>query len=85
MNQRYREVRLEKGLTLQVAAGYLGRSKQWLSEVERGNIELSYSDSIGLAKAYNSTPDIFLPNKSKKIGQRNSKKEKKPSPSPPAA
>lgn len=84
MNQRYREVRLEKGLTLQVAAGYLGRSKQWLSEVERGNIELSYSDSIKLAEAYDSTPDIFLPAKSKKISQ-SKMRNTKPTPSPPAA
>ncbi len=69
MNVRYREVRLEKGLTLEKAAGFLGKSKQWLSEVERGNIALSYEDSVVLAKAYDGTPDIFFHKKSKKIRQ----------------
>ena len=67
MNPRYREVRKEKGLTLEQASAFLGRTKQWLSEVERGNIELNYDDAVQLAKAYEDTPDIFLPQKSKKI------------------
>lgn len=66
MNPRYREVRVERNLTLKQAAGFLGRSKQWLSEVERGNIKLNYDDSIKLAKVYGGTPDIFLPIKSNK-------------------
>lgn len=69
MNIRYREVRVEKGLTLKEAASYLGKSKQWLSEIERGNIALSYEDSILLAKAYGGTPDIFLQTKSNNIRQ----------------
>ena len=67
MNVRYREVRLEKGLTLEKAAGFLGKSKQWLSEVERGNIALSYEDSVVLAKAYDGTPDIFFIKSPKKL------------------
>lgn len=69
MNPRYREVRIEKKMTLEKAASYLGRTKQWLSEVERGNIELNYEDAVKLAKVYGGTPDIFLPLKSNKISQ----------------
>lgn len=67
MNPRYREVRLDKKMTLKQAAQFLGRSKQWLSEVERGNIELNYEDAVKLSKAYGATPDIFLPLESKNI------------------
>jgi putative transcriptional regulator len=70
VNPRYREVRLDKNMTLQQAAAPIGRSKQWLSEVERGNIELNYEDSIKLAKVYGGTPDIFLPIKSNNISQK---------------
>ena len=70
MNPRYREVRLDKKMTLEQAAQFLGRSKQWLSEVERGNIELNYKDAVELSKAYGATPDIFLPIESKNISQK---------------
>ena len=64
MEFRYREARKNKGFTLQQAAKPLGRSKQWLSEVERGNINLNYEEAVKLAKVYGGTPDIFLPTES---------------------
>lgn len=60
---RYREVRKGIGLTLAQAAAPIGRTKQWLSEVERGNIRLTYEEAVRLAAVYGGTPDIFLPNK----------------------
>lgn len=66
---RYREVRKNSGLTLKQAASPLGKTKQWLSEVERGNIKLNYEEAVKLAKVYGGTPDIFLPLKSDNIVQ----------------
>jgi transcriptional regulator with XRE-family HTH domain len=68
MNFVYRAVRKEKGLTLEKAAGQIGRTKQWLSEVERGNIKLDYDEAVKLAAVYEGTPDIFLPRKSGEVG-----------------
>ena len=67
MEFRYREVRKENGFTLEQAAKPMGRSKQWLSQVERGDIKLDYAESVELARVYGGTPDIFLPIKSNKI------------------
>jgi transcriptional regulator with XRE-family HTH domain len=64
MNFQYREVRKRSGLTLQQAASHIKRTKQWLSEVERGNIRLNYDEAVKLAAVYGGTPDIFLPQKS---------------------
>ena len=61
---KYREVRRTKGLTLEDAAKPIGRTKQWLSEVERGNIRLAFDEAVKLAQVYGETPDIFLPNES---------------------
>jgi len=71
LEYRYREIRKEKGLTLKNAANQIGRSKQWLSEVERGNINIGYDDAVRLARVYGETPDIFLPRKSGNIGLNN--------------
>ena len=67
MRFQYREVRKRIGFTLEKAARPLGRTKQWLSEVERGNIRLDYGEAVKLAKVYGGTPDIFLPNESENI------------------
>lgn len=68
MKFQYREVRKRKGLTLEKAARPIGRTKQWLSEVERGNIKLDYDEAVKLAAVYGETPDIFLPIKSDETG-----------------
>lgn len=69
MDFRYRETRKELGFTLEQAASPLGRTKQWLSEVERGNIKLNYEEAVKLAQVYGGTPDIFLPQEYENIGQ----------------
>lgn len=79
---RYREVRKKKGFTLEQAAQPLGRTKQWLSEVERENIKIGYEEAVKLAKVYGETPDIFLPSESDNIGQNGP--ESNPGPKPAA-
>ncbi len=69
MNYKLREVRIEKEMTLEEVGHAIGRSKQWMSELERGNIDLKYDTAVDLAKVYGGTPDIFLPIKSKKISR----------------
>lgn len=69
MNIRLREIRESLSMTLEEVGKKVGKSKQWLSELERGNIDLKYDMAIKLAKVYGGTPDIFLPKKSKNIRQ----------------
>lgn len=67
MRFRYREIRKSLGFTQKQAASPLGKTKQWLSEVERGNIKLDYEEAVKLARVYGGTPDIFLPIESENI------------------
>jgi transcriptional regulator with XRE-family HTH domain len=69
MNCKLREVRIQNKMTLEEVGHAIGRSKQWMSELERGNIDLKYDTAVELARVYGGTPDIFLPLKSKKNGQ----------------
>ena len=69
MNCKLREVRMQNKMTLEEVGHAIGRSKQWMSELERGNIDLKYDTAVELARVYGGTPDIFLPLKSKKNGQ----------------
>jgi putative transcriptional regulator len=47
----------------------IGKSKQWVSEFERGNIRLNIDVAVELAKVLGVTADIFLPRKSKNISR----------------
>lgn len=60
-------------MTLEELGKKIGKSKQYLSELERGNIRLTYDMAVKIASIFNGTPDIFLPKKSKKLspGQQN--------------
>ena len=64
MNLRLRTLRKSNGFTQQEVANKIGKSKQWVSELERGNIGLSYEMSVKIASVYGKTPDIFLDDKS---------------------
>lgn len=66
MNPRLREVRESLNMTLEEVGSKVGKSKQWMSELERGNIDLKYDMAIKLSTVYGGTPDIFLPIKSKR-------------------
>ena len=60
MGQRVRKVRQENKMTLVELGSRVGKSKQWLSELERGNIKLTYDMAVKIAKVFGKTPDIFL-------------------------
>lgn len=60
-NIKFRKVRRGLDLTQEQVGNMIGRSRQWVSAIERGQIEINYDDAVLLAKAYGGTPDIFLP------------------------
>ena len=60
-----RRERLKHNLTQTEIGKKIGKSKQWVSEFERGNIRLNIDVAVKLAKVLGLTADIFLPRKSK--------------------
>ena len=60
-----RRERLKRNLTQTEIGEKIGKSKQWVSEFERGNIRLNIDVAVKLAKVLGLTADIFLPRKSK--------------------
>lgn len=64
-----RSARVKSGITQLQLGKLIGKSKQWVSEFERGNIRLTMDIAVQLANALGSSPDIFLPNKAKNVGQ----------------
>ena len=67
--KKLKMARLKNGLTQMEVGAKIGKSKQWVSEFERGNIRLNMDVAVQLATALGVSPDIFLPKRSKKIGQ----------------
>ena len=59
-----RRERLKHNLTQTEIGEKIGKSKQWVSEFERGNIRLNIDVAVKLAKVLGLTADIFLPRKS---------------------
>jgi putative transcriptional regulator len=61
-------------LTLVEVAARLGRTKQWLSELERGNVKLTYETSVAIARIFETTPDALflgaLPSKPQAVAGR---------------
>lgn len=71
---RLRQIRQEYGMTLEQLGTKVGRSKQYMSELERGNIRLTYKMAVDIAMAFGTTPDtLFLPAESGKPNHRNSR------------
>ena len=60
-----RRERLKRNLTQTEIGEKIGKSKQWVSEFERGNIRLNIDVAVKLAKVLGLATDIFLPRKSK--------------------
>lgn len=61
MGNRLREIRMENSLTLKELGTRLGKSKQYMSELERGNIRLTYDMALRIAQVFDTTPDgLFL-------------------------
>lgn len=61
---RLREIRESEGLTQEELGKQIGKSKQWISELERGNIRLTYEYAVAISAVYGKTPDYFLPSQS---------------------
>ncbi|HHY38837.1 MAG TPA: helix-turn-helix transcriptional regulator [Clostridia bacterium] len=56
-------------MTLAELGRILGKSRQYMSELERGNIRLTYDMALKIARAFGTTPDeIFLPTGSNDAG-----------------
>lgn len=64
MNYCLKELRKKQGLTQKEVGEKIGRSKQWISELERGNIGLKFEMVVALAKIYDVKLDVFLTGKS---------------------
>ena len=62
-----RRERLKQQLTQVEIGEKIGKSKQWVSELERGNIRLNVDVAVALESILDVTVDVFLPQKSKKI------------------
>ena len=62
-----RRERLKQQLTQVEIGEKIGKSKQWVSELERGNIRLNVDVAVALASILDVTVDVFLPQKSKKF------------------
>ena len=51
--KRVRDARREANLTQTELGNMIGKSKQWVSEVERGNIKLSFDMAVYISNACN--------------------------------
>lgn len=68
MQKSLREICKEHGITLTELGRKIGKSKQYMSELARGNIRLRYDMAVKIAEVFGATPDeIFLPDGSKNI------------------
>lgn len=56
------------GITLTELGNRIGETKQYMSELGRGNIRLTYEMAVKVAMVFNTTPDaLFLSSMSKEI------------------
>lgn len=69
MQCRLRKIRVKNKMTLRELGVRLGKSKQYMSELERGNIRLTYDMALKIAQVFDATPDdLFLLEESNYIG-----------------
>lgn len=62
MPRSLKQICKERGLTLTELGRRIGKSKQYMSELAKGNIRLTYDMAVKIAVALNTTPDdLFLP------------------------
>lgn len=57
--KRVKDARIDAKLTQSELGKIIGKSKQWVSELERGNIKLSYEMAVNISKACNKTTEFF--------------------------
>lgn len=60
VSQRVKDARCDADLTQTELGRKIGKSKQWVSELERGNIRLSYEMAVVISKVCNKSTDFFL-------------------------
>lgn len=59
VSQRVKDARCDAHLTQAELGKMLGKSKQWVSELERGNIRLSYEMAVIISELCNKSTDFF--------------------------
>lgn len=57
--ERVKDARRDAKLTQTELGKRIGKSKQWVSELERGNIKLSFEMAISISNACNKTIEFF--------------------------
>lgn len=57
--KRVRDARKDAKLTQTELGMRIGKSKQWVSELERGNIKLSFEMAVSISNACDKTTDFF--------------------------
>lgn len=57
--ERVKDARREAKLTQTELGKRIGKSKQWVSELERGNIKLSFEMAVSISNACNKTTEFF--------------------------
>lgn len=57
--KRVRDARKDAKLTQTELGIRIGKSKQWVSELERGNIKLSFEMAVSISNACDKTTDFF--------------------------
>lgn len=69
MKQSLKQICKDNGITLTELGRRINKSKQYMSELARGNIKMTYDMAVDIATSLDTTPDkIFLPTKSNNIG-----------------
>lgn len=57
--ERVKDARRDAKLTQTELGKRIGKSKQWVSELERGNIKLSFEMAVSISIACNKTTEFF--------------------------
>lgn len=57
--ERVKDARRDAKLTQTELGKRIGKSKQWVSELERGNIKLSFEMAVSISNACNKTIEFF--------------------------
>lgn len=57
--KRVKDARKQANLTQTELGRKIGKSKQWVSELERGNIKLSFEMAVSISNACNKTTEFF--------------------------
>lgn len=58
--ERVKDARMDAKLTQTELGKRIGKSKQWVSELERGNIKLSFEMAMSISNACNKTTEFFV-------------------------